>query len=181
MRHPSNNNSKLKRFFHSTLIGSQTQEIASQVKSESGLSTWRARRDWRKRQTIQMDIGNRCNKQGNLHTKLILGGHKTSRSLFPPTKTLKVYIEALTGFSHVYHSNGLNNSMSFQGCVLENGSGCGNGGQKTYSKDRAGGREPLIAQVQLEGQPTIRSSGWLPPTTIETHISLPHLPVDYIT
>ena len=41
--------------------------------------------------------GGRFNKQGNLHTRLILGGHKTSRSPQLPTRMLKVCIEVLWG------------------------------------------------------------------------------------
>ena len=42
------------------------------------------------------------NKQGNLHMRLDLCDHKTCRSLPPPTRILKVYIETLTGFSHTF-------------------------------------------------------------------------------
>lgn len=38
---------------------------------------------------------------------LALGGHKASRSLYPPARIFKVYLEALTGFSHVCHPDGL--------------------------------------------------------------------------
>ena len=41
------------------------------------------------------------NKQENLLIRLVLGSHRTSRSLHLPTSMLKVYIEALAGFSHV--------------------------------------------------------------------------------
>lgn len=50
------------------------------------------------------------NKQGNLLLMLALlalGGHKASRSLYPPARIFKVYLEALTGFSHVCHPDGL--------------------------------------------------------------------------
>ena len=36
----------------------------------------------------------RFNKQGNLHTRLVLGSHKTGQSC-PPARILKVYMEAL--------------------------------------------------------------------------------------
>ena len=48
----------------------------------------------------------------------------------------------------IYHSDGLNNTLLFQGYVLENGSHGGNDGQNVCSKDRGVGKEPSIAQVQ---------------------------------
>ena len=47
--------------------------------------------------------------------------------------------------SHVYHPDGLNSALLSQGCVLENGFGCGNSGRNVHSKDRRGGEGPLIA------------------------------------
>ena len=35
------------------------------------------------------------------------------------TRILKVYIKALTGFSHIYRSDCLNNTLLSQGCILE--------------------------------------------------------------
>ena len=49
------------------------------------------------------------NKQRNLHR---------SRSLHLPSRTFKVYIEALTGFHHTRYSDNLNNALFFQGYVL---------------------------------------------------------------
>lgn len=49
-------------------------------------------------------------------------GSKTSRSLHLPTRILKVSIEALTGLSHVYCTDGLNNTLLSQSYVLEHGS-----------------------------------------------------------
>ena len=80
------------------------------------------------------------NKQGNLNMRLVLGGYKMSRSPHPLARTLKVYIEVLTGFSHVYCPDGLSNTLLSQGYVFENGSHCGNGGQNVHSKDRGGVR-----------------------------------------
>ena len=42
------------------------------------------------------------NKQGNLCMRLDLCDHKTCRSLHPPTRILKAYIETLAGFSHTF-------------------------------------------------------------------------------
>ena len=51
--------------------------------------------------------------------RLVLGGCKASRSLHLPTRILKVFIEALMGFSLIYCSVGLNNTLLSQGCILE--------------------------------------------------------------
>ena len=81
-----------------------------------------------------------------------------SRSPHSSTRTLKVYIEDFTGFSHVCCPDGLNNTWLSEGCVLENSSACGNCGQNVYSKDRGGAEESLITWIQLSGQPAVMSS-----------------------
>ena len=58
------------------------------------------------------------NKQGNLLTRLILRGHKMSRSLHLPASVLNVYRETSVGFNQVFSSDGLNNTLLPQGCVL---------------------------------------------------------------
>lgn len=57
-------------------------------------------------------VGGRFHKQRNLCTRLVLGGCRVDR-------ILKVYTEALTGFSHVVTPDGLNSTLLSQGCVLE--------------------------------------------------------------
>lgn len=47
-------------------------------------------------------VGGSFKKPGDLPMRLILGGCARSRSSHPPVRILKVYTEALTGFSHVY-------------------------------------------------------------------------------
>lgn len=84
------------------------------------------------------------NKQGTLCMRLVLGSHKTGRTSQPPTRFLKVYIEALMGFSHVYSPSGLNDTVISEDCVLENSSHCRNDGQNIYSKDKGGGEESTI-------------------------------------
>ena len=103
-------------------------------------------------------------KKGNLHMRLVLGDCKTSRSLRPPARILKVYTETLTGFSHISCPDGLNNISLSQGCVLEASSYCGNGGKKIHSKDRGGSEKPPVAWVQLVGQLALMSSQLSPPT-----------------
>ena len=107
------------------------------------------------------------NKQGNLHTRLILGGWKMSRSTHLPARILKVYTKDLTGFSHIYHPEGLNSTPLSQSCVLENGSHCGNGGQSVHSKDRGGGEGPPIAGSSPRGQVVVTSAWWPLPSIAE--------------
>lgn len=80
-------------------------------------------------------VGGRFNKQRNLHTRLGLGGRKTSTALHSPTRILKVYIEALTGFSHIYHPESLNTTLLSQGSILRAVSGNKEGKWNTHSKD----------------------------------------------
>ena len=81
-----------------------------------------------------------------------------SRSLYLPTRILKVYVEALTGLSQGSCPGGFNNTLLSQAYVLVNGSHYGNGGQNIHFKDRGGSKQPLIAWVQLIGQLTVTSS-----------------------
>lgn len=55
-------------------------------------------------------VGGKSNKQRNLR-ELVLNSHMTSRSLCPPTRTLRFYVQILTGFSHIYCPDGLNNTL----------------------------------------------------------------------
>ena len=93
-------------------------------------------------------------KQGNLHERLVLGGCKASRFLYP-ARILKSYLEVLPGLSHVYHPDGFNNSLLCQGDSSWNTvimwAGCSFQGW-------GDGEEPLIAQVQLTGQPEVTTS-----------------------
>ena len=84
--------------------------------------------------------GGRFNKQGTLHMRLVLIGCKMSRSLYPPTRILKVHTEASTGFSHVYCPDGLNNTLLSQGCVLETVSTMGRVGEMYMPRSREGVR-----------------------------------------
>lgn len=63
-------------------------------------------------------VGGRFNKQGDLHTRFVLCGHKMSRFL-TSARTLKASLEALAGFSHVHYPDGLSNTSLSQGCILE--------------------------------------------------------------
>lgn len=70
-----------------------------------------------------------------------------SRSPHQVTQILKVYTEVLTRFTHIYHSNDLNNTWFSQGYILENGSHCGKGEENEHSKDKRESEEPPISQL----------------------------------
>lgn len=57
--------------------------------------------------------------------RLVLDSHKMSRFTHPSPKLLKVNIESLTGFIHVYHPDGLNNTILSQGYISEAASSVG--------------------------------------------------------
>lgn len=61
-----------------------------------------------------------------------------STSLHLPARILKVYIKASSGFSHLFHPYGLNNTLLSQGYVLETAPGTGNTWKNMHSKDRGG-------------------------------------------
>ena len=102
---------------------------------------------WRHEADPSRLIGGRFNKQENLYMRLVLGGHKTSRSLHLPARILKVYTEALTGFSHIYHPDDLNSTVLSQGCILETAPTMG----RTYTPRRGEG----VRRLWLP-----RSSSW---------------------
>ena len=112
---------------------------ASQVKSETYPCTQRAWRDQRTRQTFP---GWQVVVQENLHTCLVLSSHKTSRPLHLPTWVLKVYIDILMGFSYVFCTDDLNNTLVSQGCVLGNSTHCGNCAQNAHFSDSSGWGSP---------------------------------------
>ena len=69
---------------------------------------------WKKKSDHSRLVGDRFNMQENLH----MDSWKTSRSLSSHARILKVYMEALTEFIHIYHSDGLSNTLLFQDHVL---------------------------------------------------------------
>ena len=76
-------------------------------------------RVWRDRRGRILRIGGGSfNKQRNLHVMFVPDSLKTNRSPHLPTRILRVYIEALTGFSHIFSPDDLNIFLS-QGCILE--------------------------------------------------------------
>ena len=63
-------------------------------------------------------VGDRVNKKAT---------YKMHRALLLPSRILKVCIETLTGFSHIYCPDSINTLLS-HGFLLKNGSYCGNSG-----------------------------------------------------
>ena len=59
------------------------------------------------------------NKQGKLHMRLVFSGGKTRKFPHLPARISKVYIDAFSGFSHIYLPDGLNNTSLCQSCILE--------------------------------------------------------------
>ena len=114
-------------------VGLETLE-ASWVKSEIGLQTKRARRDQRKRQTLQT-ARHRFNKQEDSHVRLVLGRCKTSRSLHLPTRIWSLY-RGLNGVWSCILSWWSQQCLALSGLCPWNSSGCGNSGQNIYYRDR---------------------------------------------
>lgn len=82
-------------------------------------------------------VDGRFNKQGNLPQ-----GEWISAQAH---QNLKFYVELSLGFSWVYCPHAFNSTLLSQGCIFEDSSCCGKGGQSACSKDRNGGGEVLIA------------------------------------
>lgn len=81
---------------------------------------------------------------------------KTSRSPHPPTRILKVYIVALTGFSHIISPDVLNTTLFFQGYILQMAASMRIVGN-VFSTVRIEDKEPPVARVQFRGQPVVTS------------------------
>lgn len=90
--------------------------------------------------------GDELNQQGNLHTKLVLDGHKTHSSWHPTARIIKVYIETLTGFSHIQSRESQQHVTLSRLCPW-NSSHCGNSGKNIYATNRGEGSEAPDYQV----------------------------------
>lgn len=87
-----------------------------------------------------------------------MGDYKTGRCLHPPAIIFKVEIEALTGFSHVYGPDDVNNTSLSKGCVLGVASNTGKASRRHIPKTGEG----VSARVQLTGPtPLLLSHGLL--------------------
>lgn len=78
----------------------------------------------------------------------------------------RVSIEALTGFSGVNHPDGLNNTLLSRASSLKRLLVREQWMEPTF-QGRRQSEEPLIALVQLLGQPTFTSSQRPPPTLLQ--------------
>lgn len=76
-------------------------------------------------------VGGRFNKQGNLPRRPILGSHYRNRSA-PARQNHRSLYRGLNWIQSV----SLSKTLLSQGCILENGSHCGNSGQTVHSKFR---------------------------------------------
>ena len=85
--------------------------------------------------------------------RLFSGSCKTSTSLNSPAGILSLYsMWVLTGFSHVYCPDGLNNTSLSPGCILEAASSFGRQAKHTF-QDRGWGEEALNSQVNPQSHP----------------------------
>lgn len=66
--------------------------------------------------------------------------------IYLPFRILKLYVEALTVFRHIYHPDGLNSTLLSQGCVLRSAPRGGTWGQKCFTRTGDGDDSP-VAQV----------------------------------
>lgn len=65
-------------------------------------------------------VGGSFNKQRTLHPRLVLGSSKTSGWPHPPTRILRVNLEAISGFHLVHHSDAPSRlSMSLKGLLVQ--------------------------------------------------------------
>lgn len=81
-------------------------------------STHGGKERWKKGWSLQISIGGSFNEQGNKLTRLVSGVCKMSSFLQPPTRILKVYIDALAGFNQRPSPDSLNTIFLSPGCVL---------------------------------------------------------------
>lgn len=72
----------------------------------------------------------------------------------PTTRILEVYIKALTGFSHIFHADGLNNTLVSQGCVLEAAFNAGKAGRTHISSI-----QERVRSLQVPGS-NLRVNWW---------------------
>lgn len=64
-------------------------------------------------------------------------------------------LKALISFSHVYHPDDFQTTLLAQSCVLGAASGAGEDKWDAYYTDKERDEDPLIAGIQLKGQPVV--------------------------
>ena len=79
-------------------------------------------------------------------------------------QNLKVFTEALMGFSHEHSPEGHNTTLLPQFCAFMAASSPGRHSECPWQGQGRGSQEPLIAQVQFSGQPFVTFPQWPPPT-----------------
>lgn len=87
-------------------------------------------------------VGGSFKSQGNLLMMLVLGGHKTGTSPRLPARILKVYTESFIASNHVYHPDGLHNTLPLQTVSLETAPTVGMVGWTYIPSTGDGGRHP---------------------------------------
>lgn len=103
-------------------------------------------RDWRKDHSRL--IGGNFNEQWNLFTRIVLGSHRKANFSNPPVRLLKVYREALVGFSHIPSAYSLNTTFFFKFVFLKQSLGVGEARER-HSKDRGGVRSLQLPRSRL--------------------------------
>lgn len=95
-------------------------------------------------------VGGSFKKQRNFLTRPVWDNCKTSRSLHPPARSLRVYTEALPEFSLLYEQM-VSVILLSEGCFLEAAPDVGTVGRAYIPRTEERVRNP-IARVQLWGQ-----------------------------
>lgn len=127
-----------------------------QVKSETGPSTRRMRRDRRKRQTTpDWQVTGLISK--GAYSQGLSWGPQDEQTSVPARQYLKSVYRGLNGVQSLIPSSSQNNTLLCQGCVLETTLVQEERAECTL-QGQARGEEPLIVWVQLSGQPVVTSS-----------------------
>ena len=152
----------------------------SEVKSETGPCTRRARRHQRKKQaTPDRQVAGVMSKR--TYIQGLSWAARRGVDLHPTCQNLKSLYRGLNSVqSHIPSRRSYQHIALSQGCILENSSHCGNGGHNTHSKARGGDVEPLIAQILLKGPLIVMSSWWLSLTLFNFNISVCQHHLDFL-
>ena len=94
-------------------------------------------------------VGGKFSQRENLLMRLVVSSCKTSRSPHLPARILKVYIDVLNGFSHIFSPDGLSNTLLSQGYMLGRALAMGMVGGMYMPRTGKGVRSFLMVQVQL--------------------------------
>lgn len=123
-------------------------------------------------------VGDRVNKQGNLLMRLVLGGHKTSRSPHLHTIIFRVYTEFIQSLYRghqcsviICHLYRLNTSLS-QGLALEMAQAVGTVGRVSIPRrgEEVKSLQPPRASLWVNGQSRTLSDLFLHPPELRRNI-----------